>query len=876
MSYMNPCSAYLANDDWLLSKQTSLSILCVAGFLIGLGTGLFVTTGFVYVEENGGRKNGAIFYGVFLSMTGFGHFLGSCIAWWFLGYTEDLDDEIDARLLWTTKAWWLGLVFFCFLLFVCSWIFLFFPKWISEPDWSSAEHRRRLRFLTKRLEQERELRRRRREERRKKRREQLKRRGNSKELSRKPSNEYVSVGEIVAPDPTDAKSNLELSISNPLDSASTVSDLKGSASGSSGRGRKAPEGDDASSSSDSDSEFASTEAETSTASPQRTSGGNGSGLGIIEEEEDSNVFRYPSSTRSPEGGAHLQRSSLDDDDDGSPVWPLHSRTDESRQSRVVTFSSVVPDSTANQSGAMTTFAGNKRKPDNRRRKKIVNTIVKPFSALKRIILTPVFTLSLIGTVLSAYLSSGYRSNVVHFTEMQYGLQHIYAWFYSAGLCYSLAETVGPLVGGIIIHKLRLSLFKQTQMIVSLLFINFALFLLIFPIAVSDSIQQGMNVTHGESVFASCSAKCDCAEVQLQPICSSDGARFYSACQAGCSQLILQNTSIMYFNCSCVPGDLASSSFCSNGSSVYGAFWIVLFLAIVAHSMGQVSVVLIFLRSVQEVDRHLALSAAIWVIVVAAFIPGPPIFDALEGSSCTASRANCYGDDTCWTYNLDRYRYIIHGCNLAFQFVAAGFFLVSLYLLRKDPIEPVGREDIGRRSAKEKNEAEERTADGEGAKHSMIEVVQSRIASNLLANKPELMKFQSRAVRSSNRSSNRGSSSSSSGVNKEWRNEGRRKSSNDSVFVRDDDTNASKSGVGEEDKTKDKTSLSNQSTDSAFADSSDRTDDASSGGQINDAFDHQEASIDAITDRERETPNRIEEGSSPIDDVASTITESTKL
>lgn len=130
----------------------------------------------------------------------------------------------------------------------------------------------------------------------------------------------------------------------------------------------------------------STEAERSTVSPQRTAGGNGSGLRIIEEE-DSNVFRYSSSTRSPEGGAHLQRSSLNAD--GSPVWPLHSRTDESRQSRVVTFSSVVPDLPANQSNTMTTFAGNKRNPDKRTRKKIVNTIVKPFSGrLKRWVVSP--------------------------------------------------------------------------------------------------------------------------------------------------------------------------------------------------------------------------------------------------------------------------------------------------------------------------------------------------------------------------------------------------------------------------------------------------------------------------------------------------------
>lgn len=253
----------------------------------------------------------------------------------------------------------------------------------------------------------------------------------------------------------------------------------------------------------------------------------------------------------------------------------------------------------------------------------------------------------------------------------------------------------------------------------------------------------------------------------------------------------------------------------------------------------------------------------------AFIPGPPVFDALEGSSCTASRANCYGDDTCWTYSLDRYRYVIHGCNLAFQFVAAGFFLVSLYLLRKDPIEPVGfgREDIGHRSAKEKKETEERTADGDGAKHSMIEVVQSRIASNLLANKPELMKFQSSAVRSSSRSNNR--------VNKDPKNvESRRKSSTDSVFVRDDD----KSGVADEEKTRDKRSLSGQSTDSAFAESDRASDATYPGGKINNAFEHQEASIDAmISDREEETTNRIDENSSPVgDDIASTITESTKL
>lgn len=62
-SYISPCSPCLTNQSFLGEREKQLSILCVAGFLIGLGTGLFVTTGYIYIEESGNRKNGPIFYG---------------------------------------------------------------------------------------------------------------------------------------------------------------------------------------------------------------------------------------------------------------------------------------------------------------------------------------------------------------------------------------------------------------------------------------------------------------------------------------------------------------------------------------------------------------------------------------------------------------------------------------------------------------------------------------------------------------------------------------------------------------------------------------------------------------------------------------------
>lgn len=62
-SYISPCSPCLTNQSFLDERQKNLSIICLAVFLIGLGTGMFVTTGYIYIEESGNRKNGPIFYG---------------------------------------------------------------------------------------------------------------------------------------------------------------------------------------------------------------------------------------------------------------------------------------------------------------------------------------------------------------------------------------------------------------------------------------------------------------------------------------------------------------------------------------------------------------------------------------------------------------------------------------------------------------------------------------------------------------------------------------------------------------------------------------------------------------------------------------------
>lgn len=101
-------------NPWWDAREARFSAMCVGGFLIGLGTGLFATLGIVYIEENGDQDTCPLYYGeyhvcksldygrvfesrtfvtlqgILMSMTGLGKFLGSCFVWWFLGYTEDL------------------------------------------------------------------------------------------------------------------------------------------------------------------------------------------------------------------------------------------------------------------------------------------------------------------------------------------------------------------------------------------------------------------------------------------------------------------------------------------------------------------------------------------------------------------------------------------------------------------------------------------------------------------------------------------------------------------------------------------------------------------------------------------------------------------
>jgi len=68
-------------------------------------------------------------------------------------------------------------------------------------------------------------------------------------------------------------------------------------------------------------------------------------------------------------------------------------------------------------------------------------------------------------------------------------------------------------------------------------------------------------------------------------------------------------------------------------------------------------------------------------VLTAYVPGEALYRAVETSNCLAdmTQLDCHSEPVCWRYDVDLYRYTIHGLTVAFQALAALIFTVALYL-----------------------------------------------------------------------------------------------------------------------------------------------------------------------------------------------------
>ncbi|XP_068244719.1 solute carrier organic anion transporter family member 74D-like [Palaemon carinicauda] len=229
---------------------------------------------------------------------------------------------------------------------------------------------------------------------------------------------------------------------------------------------------------------------------------------------------------------------------------------------------------------------------------------------------------------------------------------------------------------------------------------------------STASSSGIN---DKNKFSSeCSSKCKCS-FRFSPVCVDGVDIFYNPCMAGCSLSYKQNKTQIYENCSCSgrekkasvfmnsstalesidssiqgrnhgfseqPNDtvsegLAVDGYCYHNCSAFYMYLTLTVLTKMTHAASRVPVNLILLRCVEERDKDMGLGIFNAALALFSSIPAPIIFGWAIDYSCQLWQNKCGKQGFCWLYDLNSFRYILHGIPAALM---AGCLITEIILL----------------------------------------------------------------------------------------------------------------------------------------------------------------------------------------------------
>lgn len=187
-----------------------------------------------------------------------------------------------------------------------------------------------------------------------------------------------------------------------------------------------------------------------------------------------------------------------------------------------------------------------------------------------------------------------------------------------------------------------------------------------PMALSHTNVNDMDLS-------SCMTNCSCP-VHYSPVCADDTHLFFSACHAGCKEQFNVNGSLMFGDCQCTdllvsapeeisagkdPEEVVRSGLCVTGCDNFIYYVVIAVIAQMLVASNRVISNILFFRSVDEKDKDLALGLLNLTLSVT-FVINPIIVGALIDYSCILWQRTCDRRGYCYMYDLDMYRWILHG------------------------------------------------------------------------------------------------------------------------------------------------------------------------------------------------------------------------
>lgn len=290
-------------------------------------------------------------------------------------------------------------------------------------------------------------------------------------------------------------------------------------------------------------------------------------------------------------------------------------------------------------------------------------------ALLRLTKNKIWLGATINNVLFLLAFSGYMSFKPKFLETQFAKTASQANI-ASGLSGLLSSIVGFMVGGIVVRYKQPGprLISAYNVAVSLL-AGLAFVALIFVGCPKHEI-IGLD--------SPCSEECNCTN-KFNPICTDTGYTYYSPCHAGCQSALQDGKIKNYSDCRCAHlrddiklvnienstteygfgNGTARSGYCSVDCQNFLPYILIETLSQLLVALGKVGGTLIFLRSMHDQEKALAIGAITVLVSVFSFIPGPIIMGAIVDSTCLIWNESGGGKGNCWFYDTDNQRIVMH-------------------------------------------------------------------------------------------------------------------------------------------------------------------------------------------------------------------------
>ncbi|KAL3892414.1 hypothetical protein ACJMK2_004624 [Sinanodonta woodiana] len=341
----------------------------------------------------------------------------------------------------------------------------------------------------------------------------------------------------------------------------------------------------------------------------------------------------------------------------------------------------------------TTYKADRKSHEDSNRKDI--SIRNLPEALCRLLRNPIYVCNTIGETSEAFLGSGFVTFLSKFIQNQFNLSAGYAAVISGAIVVPGAAG-GTFVGGIICRCMSLTVKGMTR----LAFIGCLLGAISFTCLFLRCEQAKMaGVSHPYnnrsddelSLIAPCNSECSCHTKFYEPVCDSDGLRYFSSCYAGCSTTVIGGQ--VFSNCSCVAIQpeqnisMVTTEACQSNCNLLNVFLPILCAAIFFSCVATVPCASSILRCVHDGDRTFGMATKLFTVRFAGSLPGPILFGAITDLTCTLWNENCGEKASCWIYDNYAFSLYYFFLILGFKIVTCVFFLLA-HLLYVPPKEDV--------------------------------------------------------------------------------------------------------------------------------------------------------------------------------------------